>query len=376
MRNISCLKGIKYKNIILILVIFCLSFIYYNSFIKAEDTLVSRLQGKILLQVKKNGEAWYVYPITNERYYMGRPADAFKLMKKLGLGISNKDLEKIAVSTVSFAGPDSDKDGLSDLFEDALGTDKNKQDSDNDGFNDKTEISTGFNPNGEGKLLIDNDFAAKQAGRILIQAEQNGEAWYVNPDNNKRYFLGRPQDAFNIMRQTGLGISNVDLNKIPAYMPIASADTKNTTITDNNKRKFTDASNHYSFEYPKTWQKTTIQGKKEAIFIRDYQDDIIDEKKAMITIAFIRSNDNLDLNKFKIASQDGTQKKNSETKAINEYKSLSETFNFSNIDGQETTTYVQLNDKEMLIITLFSAGNHDYYDSILGDLLRSVKYNQ
>src|SRR3989339_792651 len=53
------------------------------------------------------------------------------------------------------------------------------------------------------------------SGKILLQVEQHGEAWYVNPDDGKRYFLGRPADAFQIMRTMGLGISDDDLYKIP-----------------------------------------------------------------------------------------------------------------------------------------------------------------
>ena len=52
-------------------------------------------------------------------------------------------------------------------------------------------------------------------GKILLQVEQNGEGWYVNPDNGLRYFLGRPADAFALMRSLGLGITDNDLASIP-----------------------------------------------------------------------------------------------------------------------------------------------------------------
>lgn len=52
-------------------------------------------------------------------------------------------------------------------------------------------------------------------GRILLQVEQHGEAWYINPVDNKRYYLGRPDDAFQIMRNFGLGITDNNLNQIP-----------------------------------------------------------------------------------------------------------------------------------------------------------------
>lgn len=52
-------------------------------------------------------------------------------------------------------------------------------------------------------------------GYILLQVEENGEAWYVDPSNDVRYFLGRPDEAFDIMQERGLGITNADLATIP-----------------------------------------------------------------------------------------------------------------------------------------------------------------
>lgn len=181
-----------------------------------DENLSERLAGKILLQVEENGEAWYLNPSNKKRSFMGRPDDAFKLMREQGIGITNSDLDKIPVSLDFLSGQDSSGDGLPDSFKIALGLDVNSIDSDGDGYCDFTELSHGYDPLGPGKLNYDLDFAEKQAGRILLQVERNGEAWYVNPENNKRYFLGRPSDAFNLMRNLGLGIKNSDLAKIEA----------------------------------------------------------------------------------------------------------------------------------------------------------------
>ncbi|MEA2065441.1 MAG: DKNYY domain-containing protein [Patescibacteria group bacterium] len=182
--------------------------------VRAED-LANSLKGKILLEVEKAGEAWYVNPNTLKRHYLGRPKDAFNLMQTLGLGISNSDLEKIPVAEMNMSTCcDDDNDGLSFYFESAFGTNRNLSDSDGDGISDKSEILNGYNPIGAGKLNWDTDFAKKQAGKILLQVENAGEAWYVNPDNNKRYFLGFPMSAFNVMRFLGLGISNRDIDNI------------------------------------------------------------------------------------------------------------------------------------------------------------------
>lgn len=174
----------------------------------------NNLAGRILLQIEDKGQAWYVYPTDEKRYSMGRPADAFNLMKKLGAGISNKDLEKIPIGFPINNYLDSDTDGLYDNLEDTIGTDKNKADSDGDGYSDKTELTNGYNPLGSGKQTIDKKFTQINSGKIFLQVEKNGEAWYVEPITQKRYFLGRPDDAFKIMQTFGLGITNADLEKI------------------------------------------------------------------------------------------------------------------------------------------------------------------
>jgi hypothetical protein len=133
---------------------------------KARD-LSQNLSGRILLQVQQHGEAWYVYPVNHQRYYLGRASDAFQIMRNLGLGISNKDLAKIP--TIN--------DDQSNSWDLAL--------------------------------------TKRNAGKILLQVESHGEAWYINPVNNKRYYLGRPDDAYQIMRDLGLGITDQDLATIP-----------------------------------------------------------------------------------------------------------------------------------------------------------------
>ncbi len=139
------------------LIIFSSVFLFSPFLTKAEE-LSSRLKGKILLQVESNGEAWYVNPENEKRYYLGRPADAFNVMRELGLGISNKDFDSF------------------------------------------------------------NGFASKRlAGKILLKVEDKGQAYYVSPDDLKMHYLGRPDDAFRIMRELGLGISNVNLSKIKAF---------------------------------------------------------------------------------------------------------------------------------------------------------------
>lgn len=134
---------------------------------KRDVALENRLSGRILLEVQANGEAWWVDPITKSRLFLGRPDDAFNVMRKQGLGISNADLNQIAKS------------------------DDNR---------------------------MSGSIARRLAGRILLQVENNGEAWFVNPVTLKRHSLGRPSDAFNVMRGLGLGIAEDNLNRIRMHL--------------------------------------------------------------------------------------------------------------------------------------------------------------
>lgn len=131
--------------------------------IKAADDLASRLSGRILLQVESYGRAWYVDPVSQTRYYLRDGEEAFNIMRSLGLGISNKDLARLPV-----------KKGES----------------------------------GDQKLVH------RLKGRILLQVENNGEAWYVNPVDGLRYYLPTREAAFNLLRQFGLGITDNNLRQI------------------------------------------------------------------------------------------------------------------------------------------------------------------
>lgn len=118
---------------------------------------INKLKGLILLQVESHGEAWYVNPKTGKRHYMANGNEAYKIMRYLGVGIKNIDLEKIK-------------------------TNKN--------------------------------FAKRFSGRIFLQVESHGEAYYVD-FNGVAYYLKDGSAAFSIMRELGLGITNNDLSKIP-----------------------------------------------------------------------------------------------------------------------------------------------------------------
>ena len=180
-----------------------------------DQSLTNRLRGKILLQVEDHGEAWYVRPDNGRRMYMRDGSAAYGMMRNLGLGISNADLQKIPVGIEKrFECLDSDGDGLCNKLEEGLGTDPNNSDSDGDGHDDGTEVSSNFDPLSTNKLFYDNSLINRLSGQILLQVESRGEAGYINPDDGKRYYMKDGPAAYQIMRFLSLGISNTDLSQI------------------------------------------------------------------------------------------------------------------------------------------------------------------
>ncbi|NCU44353.1 hypothetical protein EOM71_01605 [Candidatus Falkowbacteria bacterium] len=122
----------------------------------------SPFAGKILLAVEGHGEAWYINPADDKKYYLGRPADAFQIMRSLAIGISNTDFSLLEKGQLAPA-----------------------------------------------KIQ-------RLSGRILLKPQDKGKAYYFEPSKLKLYYLGRPTDAFQIMKETALGAANEHIDPIPA----------------------------------------------------------------------------------------------------------------------------------------------------------------
>ncbi len=144
----------KSKTIIFLLV---LSLLIPVVATKAATT--NDLKGRILLQVESKGEAWYVNPKDGKRYYMANGDQAFQIMKTLGVGMSNKDIDK---------------------------------------------------------MKKDATYRKKFIGKILLQVESKGEAYYISFDGRYNY-LKDGASAYQVMRKLGLGVSNANLNKVVEY---------------------------------------------------------------------------------------------------------------------------------------------------------------
>ena len=121
--------------------------------------IIDSVRGRIVLQVEDLGEAWYVDPVSGERYYLRDGKAVMAILRTLGLGISENDFSRL-------------KSGDAGLIE-------------------------------------------KLKGRILIRAEKDGEAYYLNPKDNGLNYLYDGDSAYKIMTDFGIGISTADLSQIP-----------------------------------------------------------------------------------------------------------------------------------------------------------------
>lgn len=136
--------------------------------------LQDRMLGRILLQVESRGEAWYVSPTDKLRHYMPDGASAYQMMREMSLGITNTNLAEIP----SVADADAMLVAPS--------------------------------------VCAANALANQLRGKILLQVESHGEAWYVHPDACRRVYLADGDAAYSVMRLLSLGISNANLRKVPS----------------------------------------------------------------------------------------------------------------------------------------------------------------
>lgn len=134
----------------------------------ADSALYGRLRGFMILRPQAAGEAYYVDPDDQVIHYLPDEASAFRLLREQGIGISDRDLAALAAA--------------------------------------------GSDPAGAA-------LRERLKGCILLAVEGAGEAYYLNPGDNERYFLGRPADAWQILKRTARGLSENDFAALTAAAP-------------------------------------------------------------------------------------------------------------------------------------------------------------
>src|SRR3989339_1907960 len=175
----------------------------------AADSLTARLRGRLLLQAQSRGQVWYVNPIDDRRYEVNAE-NALSIFRALALGITNDDLEKIPTD-MNFINA--------------------KVDSDGDGYLDIVEAVNGYNLFGPGKAIFDKKITTRLRGRLLLQAQNHGQIWYVNPVDDRKYEVNAA-NALPLFRQLALGITDADLSEIsPATVTTEVSETPKVSET-------------------------------------------------------------------------------------------------------------------------------------------------
>lgn len=123
--------------------------------------VLESIKGRIVLQVEKNGEAYYASPKTNKVYYLKDGNSAYQTMKETGAGINEADFINLMSS------------------------------------------------NTKGQEL-----RKRFAGQIVLRVKAKGEAYYINPSNLSVTYMPDGNAAYQIMREQGLGITDENLAKV------------------------------------------------------------------------------------------------------------------------------------------------------------------
>ncbi|MFZ4648365.1 MAG: transglutaminase-like domain-containing protein [Patescibacteria group bacterium] len=94
--------------------------------------------------------------------------------------------------------------------------------------------------------------ATNLSGKIVLQVQDHGQAWYISPINKQRYFLGNSAESLKILTKLGLGISNYDFKAILKSVPTRLLGRILIKVEDRGKAYYIDPTNKkmYPLEKP------------------------------------------------------------------------------------------------------------------------------
>ena len=204
-----------------------------GAFTSKNASTINKTLGYILLQVENHGEAWYVDPITEKRYYMKDGPTAYEMMRSFGLGITEADYAKVEA----------------------------------------------------GNLTLKN----RLRGRIILRVQEHGEAYYIHPKDLSVYYLQNGEEAYRIMRLYSLGITNTDLSGIPdEEIPlITKSASSSATIAQTSTQATSTASTSQTVDYTQyanisvsanqgDWKPSNI----DLIALNEYWLDLVNDLRA------------------------------------------------------------------------------------------------
>ena len=105
------------------------------------------------------------------------------------------------------------------------------------------------------KIKTDSNYRKKFIGKIVLQVESHGEAYYISSDNRYNY-LKDGASAFGIMKKLGLGVSNADLNKIASGSSANISQPAPIITKAVSDERLVYTNNQYGFGliFPSTWK--------------------------------------------------------------------------------------------------------------------------
>ncbi|MFA4953920.1 MAG: hypothetical protein WC641_01245 [Patescibacteria group bacterium] len=162
----------KHRHIFALAALTLCSFALVASASAYDSALATRLQGRILLQVESHGEAWYIRAKDLKRYYMKDGAAAYSIMRFFSLGITDVDLAKIP------------------------------------------QVANTGEMKAASSACASSSLGNRFRGEILLQVQQHGEAWYVDPVKCRAIYMKDGAVAYEVMRFLGFGVFTRDLEKI------------------------------------------------------------------------------------------------------------------------------------------------------------------
>ncbi len=223
----------RIRSLIAIVTLLTLSAALIAPSVSAQEIATKSLAGYFVMRDAKDFHWWHVDPKTRS-FQEVTAGSEFANIRAMAAGITEDNLYRIPYANFgSGTKPDSDGDGLSDSFENAIGTNTTLADTDGDGYSDGDEVSHGYSPVGPGKPFFDAKFTRAQAGRIFVQKEHPDRLWYVNPRDGKRYLIATFTDFSDFFKKVARTVSAPQLpgyvKPTPAAKTTPSAPTSGTT---------------------------------------------------------------------------------------------------------------------------------------------------
>lgn len=81
--------------------------------------------------------------------------------------------------------------------------------------------------------IHDPNFLSRVKGYILLQVQEHGEAWYVDPVTQKRSYMKDGAVAYQMMRSFGLGITDSDLSNLSEMNTTAEITSASSVCASN-----------------------------------------------------------------------------------------------------------------------------------------------